>query len=107
MYSTMIQCCWDTLRTFSQNDKQLQGIPGAIAVLHTHSRCLDFHPHVHMIMPAAAIDALNKLWRTKKNKPKVKNKIKTKSGLLSDNYPGRSATIILAGILIGFLALLF
>ncbi len=82
MYSTMIQCCWDTLRTFSQNDKQLQGIPGAIAVLHTHSRCLDFHTHVHMIMPAAAIDALNKLWRTKKNKPKVKNKIKTKSGYL-------------------------
>ena len=78
IYSALIQCCWDTLRIFSQNDKQLQGIPGAIAVLHTHSRCLDFHPHVHMIMPAAAIDALNKLWRTKKNKPKVKNKIKTK-----------------------------
>ena len=71
IYSAMIQGCWDTLRTFSENDKQLQGTPGAIAVLHTHSRCLNYHPHVHMIMPAAAIDALNKLWRTKKSKSKI------------------------------------
>ena len=28
IYSLMIQCCWDTLKTFSQNDKELQGIPG-------------------------------------------------------------------------------
>jgi hypothetical protein len=28
---------------------------GAHAVLHTHSRRLDFHPHVHLIVPAGAI----------------------------------------------------
>ena len=68
LYSLMTQCCWETVRTFSQNDKQLQGVPGATTVLHTHSRCLDYHPHVHMVMPAAAIDALNRLWRTNKCK---------------------------------------
>ena len=35
------------------------------AVLHTHSRRLDYHPHVHLVMPAAAMDAESKLWRTK------------------------------------------
>ena len=65
LYALMIQCVWETVRTFAQNDKQLQGIPGAIAVLHTHSRRLDFHPHVHLVMPAAAMDVINKLWRTK------------------------------------------
>jgi hypothetical protein len=55
----------DPVRAFSQNDPQLQGIAGAIAVLHTHSRRLDFHPHVHLVMPAAAIDAQKRLWRTK------------------------------------------
>ncbi len=73
LYALMIQCVWETVRTFSQNDKQLQGIPGAIAVLHTHSRCLDFHPHVHLVMPAAAMDAVNRLWRTKGGKAR-KNK---------------------------------
>ena len=73
----MIQCGWDTLKTFSKNDQQLQGIPGAIAVLHTHSRRLDFHPHVHCVMPAAAIDSVKRLWRAKKSKTKVKDKIKS------------------------------
>jgi hypothetical protein len=35
-------------------------------VLHTHSRRLDYHPHVHVVMPAAAIDTDKRLWRTKK-----------------------------------------
>jgi hypothetical protein len=70
LYALMIQCVWETVRTFSQNDKQLQGIPGAIAVLHTHSRRLDYHPHGHLVMPAAAIDEIKRLWRTKKGEGK-------------------------------------
>lgn len=65
LYSSLIQCAWQTINSFAFNDKQLQGTPGAIAVLHTHSRRLDVHPHVHLIVPAAAIDAKNRLWRTK------------------------------------------
>jgi len=76
IYSLMIQCCWDTLKTFSQNDKELQGVPGAIAVLHTHSRALDYHPHVHIVMPAAAIDKLKRLWRTKTAKSSSRNRRK-------------------------------
>ena len=33
-----------------------------------HSRRLDYHPHVHVVMPAAAIDADERLWRTKTSK---------------------------------------
>jgi len=54
------------VRTFSQNDKQLQGTPGATAVLHTNTRRLDYHPHVHLVMPAAALDGERKRWRTKR-----------------------------------------
>jgi hypothetical protein len=70
LFSLLIQCAWQTLSTFARNDKQLQGTAGAIAVLHTHSRRLDFHPHVHLVVPAAAIDAKNRLWRTKRAKGK-------------------------------------
>ena len=31
----------------------------------THSRALDFHPHVHVVIPAGAIDPESKIWRTK------------------------------------------
>lgn len=70
LYNLLIKMAWETLKTFSQNDKHLQGVPGAIAVLHTHSRALAFHPHVHIVIPAAAIDKEKRLWRTKTARPK-------------------------------------
>jgi hypothetical protein len=42
----------------------LRASAGAVAVLHTHSRKLDFHPHVHLALPAAALDADKGLWRS-------------------------------------------
>jgi hypothetical protein len=73
LYSLMIRCSWETVQTFTQNDRQLQGQAGAIAVLHTHSRRMDYHPHVHLVVPAAAINAEKKLWRTKKAPSKGHN----------------------------------
>lgn len=70
LYSIMIQCCWETVKTFVQNDSELRGSAGAITVLHTHSRRLDYHPHIHLVMPAGAIDKEKRLWRTKKRKGK-------------------------------------
>jgi len=66
VYELLMRCCWETARTFSQNDKQLQGTPGAIAVLHTNTRRLEYHPHVHLVMPAAAVDGKRRQWRTKR-----------------------------------------
>lgn len=66
VYDLLLRCCWETVRTFSHNDKQLQGTPGAIAVLHTNTRQLEFHPHVHLVMPAAAVDGQRRQWRTKR-----------------------------------------
>ena len=68
VYEALMRCAWETVRTFSQNDRQLRGTPGAIAVLHTNTRRLDFHPHVHLVMPAAAVavDGERKQWRTKR-----------------------------------------
>ena len=48
-----------------QNDRKLRGGTGAVTVLHTHSRRLDYHPHVHLVMPAAAFDKKRRQWRNK------------------------------------------
>jgi hypothetical protein len=65
LYTLMFDTIWETLRSFSQNDKKLQGTPGAIAVLHSHSRKLDYHPHIHVVMPLAAMNQKQRLWRVK------------------------------------------
>jgi hypothetical protein len=74
LYTLMMHCAWETLKTFSHNDPHLQGLPGAIAVLHTHSRRLAHHPHVHLVMPAASIDSVKRLWRTKTARRTASNK---------------------------------
>ncbi len=66
----MLACVWKTVKDFAKNDNALQGIAGAIAVLHTHSRRLDFHPHVNLVMPAGVIDHKKGLWRTKEQEGK-------------------------------------
>ena len=65
VYELLMRGAWETVRTLSQNDKTLHGTPGAIAVLHTNTRQLDYHPHVHLVMPAAAVDSVRRQWRTK------------------------------------------
>ena len=65
IYELITRNAWDTVNTFSRNDKKLRGGAGAVAVLHTHSRRLDYHPHVHLVMPAVAFDAKSHLWREK------------------------------------------
>ena len=66
LYELLLGAAWETVRTFSENDKQLRGTPGAIAVLHTNTRRLDYHPHVHLVMPAGAVDAKRKRFNTKR-----------------------------------------
>lgn len=65
MYDLITQSAWETVNTFSQNDKKLRGSTGAVTVLHTHNRRLDYHPHVHLVMPAVAFDKKRRLWRNK------------------------------------------
>ena len=99
VYDLMMRCCWETLRTFSLNDKSLQGTPGAVAVLHTHSRRLDYHPHVHLVMPAGAIDARRRLWRTKRGKDKGSPKYLFSHKALATMFRGKLlAALTEAGI---------
>lgn len=65
VYDLLFKIAWQTLATFGLNDRQLQGQLGAMAVLHTHSRCLDYHPHVHFIVPGAAINRDLHRWQKK------------------------------------------
>lgn len=65
VFDALMRCAWDTLRTFARNDRRLAGEIGASAVLHTHSRTRDFHPHVHLLVPAGGLDPRSGLWRSK------------------------------------------
>lgn len=65
VYSLMFDCVQVTLKTFTRNDKKLSGAAGFTATLHTHSRRIEYHPHIHVVMPGASINMLTGLWKKK------------------------------------------
>jgi hypothetical protein len=67
-YQAMFTAAKQTLDAFFKRDKQLGENNGLIAVLHTHSRRLEFHPHIHLVVPAGGLDKAKKQWRTKSGK---------------------------------------
>lgn len=68
VYELMFNAAVSTCRDFALSDKQLRGEIGQTAVLHTQTRRLDYHPHVHVIIPAGAIDKRQRCWREKSGK---------------------------------------
>jgi hypothetical protein len=68
VYSILFAATRELLKTFTANDKKLRGAAGFTSVLHTHSRRLEFHPHVHVVMPGASINLKDKAWRMKSGK---------------------------------------
>ncbi len=64
-YSVLFKAAVDTLNTFASSDKQLLGKLGMTAVLHTHNRRLDFHPHVHVVVPAGSFHKNRGSWHVK------------------------------------------
>jgi len=61
-------CASSTLKDFGLNPKNLGADIGMTAVLHTHSRRLDYHPHVHVVVPGGGVDKAKKQWKKKKSK---------------------------------------
>ena len=59
-YNLLLQCARSTLLTFASNHPELAGELGMTMVLHTHTRRLDYHPHVHIVVPAVALNKRRK-----------------------------------------------
>jgi Putative transposase/Transposase zinc-binding domain len=64
----LMQCAADTLRRFGRNEKGLAADLGMCAVLHTTTRRLDYHPHVHFVVPGGGVNVERTEWRKVKGK---------------------------------------
>ena len=62
LYALMIQCAVSALKDFGVNEKKLGGDLGLTTVLHTHTRRLDYHPHLHVIVPGGCINKKRNQW---------------------------------------------
>jgi hypothetical protein len=68
VYNLLFACASSTLKDFGTNPRNLGADIGMTAVLHTHNRRLDYHPHVHVVVPGGGVDRAKKQWKKKKSK---------------------------------------
>lgn len=62
VYGLLFDSAVSTLKSFMANDKSLEAEAGMTAVLHTHSRRLDYHPHIHVVIPSGGINKQHNCW---------------------------------------------
>ncbi len=62
-YALMFKCAAAVLRNFGFKKKHLGAEIGMTMVLHTHARNLDYHPHIHVVVPGGGIDKRLCKWK--------------------------------------------
>lgn len=67
MYNLLFSVAWDVLASFGQTKKWVGGKLGTTAILHTWGQNLNYHPHLHFIVPAGVLMNSGKWKNTKSN----------------------------------------
>lgn len=62
IYSLLLQQAAATVLTFAHDPDWMGGTPAILAVLHTWSRTLDYHPHAHLLVSAGGLSADGSAW---------------------------------------------
>ena len=68
VYNLLFDTATRTLKDFALKPRFLGADIAMTAVLHTHSRRLDFHPHLHVIVPGGGIQRARRQWLKVKDK---------------------------------------
>jgi hypothetical protein len=67
LYAILIQAASEMLLKLALDPKHVGGKLSVLAVLHTWTRAMEFHPHVHMLVPSGGLDKEGN-WHTTRKK---------------------------------------
>lgn len=85
MYNLLFTKAWETLSSFGRTKKWAGGKLGATAILHTWGQNLNYHPHLHFIVPAGVLLKNNK-WKSTKSKGKYLFDVKQLSNVFRAKF---------------------
>jgi len=62
-YSALFKASSEAIKKLAADEKYIGGdLPGFLGVLHTWGRTLEYHPHIHYIVPGGALSTSDGLW---------------------------------------------
>jgi hypothetical protein len=62
VYAILLQTAAATVQALAADPAWVGGTPGVLAVLHTWSRTLSYHPHAHLLVTAGGLSADGSAW---------------------------------------------
>lgn len=102
MYNLLFSVAWDTLKSFGNTKKWIGGKIGATAILHTNGQNLNYHPHIHLIVPAGAL-MKNGKWKSSRNRGKYLFKVQSLSPVFRARFVKGTRELIKLGLVTGVL----
>jgi len=63
VYAALFKAATQTIKAFGLSPRHLGAQMGMTAILHTHSRKLAYHPHIHVVIPGGGVDIQHRLWK--------------------------------------------
>ncbi len=66
-YNLLFKCSSKSIEKLSADPKYIGGKPGMIGVLHTWSRTLAYHPHIHYIVTGGGLSKNKSKWNKSRN----------------------------------------
>jgi hypothetical protein len=85
MYNLLFSTAWDVLSDFGNSKKWIGGKIGATAILHTCGQNLQYHPHLHFIVPAGAL-MKNGKWKHSRKRGKYLFKVEQLSSVFRARF---------------------
>ena len=62
-YSALFKASSEAIKKLAPDEHYIGGdLPGFFGVLHTWGRTLEFHPHIHYVVPGGALSTTDALW---------------------------------------------
>lgn len=93
MYNLLFSVAWDVMRDFGKTKKWIGGKIGATAILHTSGQKLNYHPHLHLIVPAGALTQNNK-WKHSRKRGKYLFKIEQLSNVFRARFVEQTRKLV-------------
>lgn len=100
MYNLLFRTAWETLASFGRTEKWAGGKLGATAILHTWGQNLNYHPHLHFIVPAGVL-LKNNQWKSTKSKGKYLFEVKQLSHVFRAKFVAGARELSKSKLIVG------
>jgi hypothetical protein len=100
MYNLLFTVAWDVLKDFGDTKKWIGGKIGATAILHTWGQNLQYHPHLHFIVPAGAL-MKNGKWKNSRKRGRYLFKVESLSNVFRARFVEGVRKLVTDGIISG------